>query len=220
MPRRWLAALIDLSAFLGGAVAVLVGLVRLPKLAPVARLARRRRLRRFRIEALNTSLSTLRGRLALEATALAIGVMTRNSRGPGSRLLGLRRVEVSSGACVGVRAALVRSAAYNCRKALLDWIFAPLKRRSKAQQDEMRAKRQALWAEHAALRTKYANDPAASQRAMIETYRRDGIDPSSGCVWLMPRLLATYLTDLPTLRRPLRQGFPDWLAGIAVTVQR
>lgn len=218
LPRRVLAGLIDAILFIGATAAAVTGAVLLAKVVPLERLSRRRRIRR--IGSLGPALSTPRGRLGVNAISLMLGVKYRNSRGPGSRLLGLRLVELASGESVGVRASLVRNCVWICHRELANWIFRPVPRANKARMSEFGAAQRALQAELEALRARHANDPEACQRAMLEAYRKRDVKPLYACVWILPRVLAPYVTDLPTLRRPLRQSLADCLAGTTVPVER
>lgn len=148
-------------------------------------------------------------RIALGAASAAVQVRTRNLRGPGARLLRLRRVDLVSGGPVTVRSALV--------SGLFDWawqagskrLLAPLRRRQKARID-------ALEPELEALRAQHEDDEAAHHRAIAELYARHGINPLMGC---LPGLGLACLRQAPILFSPRRQSLSEHLAGTVVIVE-
>ena len=128
-------------------------------------------------------------RLALETVGLWTGVRTRNRRSPGFRVLGLRRVEVATGGPVGVRAAAIRVVVTQGRKAVLDAVFASLRRRSAAHRRDLAPELMRLQEQH-------GDDRDALERASRELFREANVKPFSSVVWVLGRLLATYATDL------------------------
>jgi hypothetical protein len=221
--RRVLAVLIDLSALLGGLVSIVLSFVLIRKVGVLKRLSKSRppraageRVRerfpgRDRVS-VGAALSSTRGKLGMQLFALTVAVLTRNTRGLGFRLLGLRRVEVRDGGPVGVRAAIVFGVVQNARKAVLDRAFAPLKHRTDARRRELAD----LAPEVARLRREHGDDREALERATMRLYSEHGVNPLSSCAWLLPRLLAAYATDIPGLCGARRQGMADQLAGTVV----
>ena len=101
----------------------------------------------------------------------------------------------------------------NGRKALLDRIFAPVKRRADARRSE-------LAPELARLRCEHRGDRETLKSATTQFYREHNVKPLSSCAWTLPSLLATYATDVPGLCGSRRQGLADRLAGTAVVIDR
>jgi hypothetical protein len=222
--RRLLAWLIDLSVALGGVAAIVLSVAVLGKTGVLGRLGKSRpggaagkRIReRFAgrdAATVGAVLGSTRVQLGMQVFGLTMGVLTRNWRGPGFRLLGLRRVDVRSGGPVGVRTAVARGIVENGRKALLDRIFAPVKRRADARRSE-------LAPELARLRREHRGDRETLKSATTQFYREHDVKPLSSCAWALPRLLATYAADVPGLCGSRRQRLADRLAGTAVVIDR
>jgi len=222
--RRLLALLIDVSVALGGVASIVLSVVLIGKTGVPRRLSKSCPLgatgHRIRAHfagrdpaSVGATLRSTRGQLGMQLFGLTMGVLTRNWRGPGFRLLRLRRVEVRDGGPVGVRAAIVGGVVQNARNAMFDRIFAPLTDRADARR---RSEFAELAPELARLRREHSGDREALQRATMRLYSERGANPLSSCTWLLPRLLATYATDVPGLCGARRQGIADRLAGTIV----
>jgi uncharacterized RDD family membrane protein YckC len=219
--RRLLAALIDLIAFLAGLAASALSVAVLANAGVLAWLGRSRparhagrriseRLAREDVGVPGPSpLESTRGRLALYAFGLTTAVWSRNLRGPGYRVLGLRRVDALTGGPVGIRAALVRHLVEQSRSALLARILAPIKRQDQARRREATTEMRRLISEH-------TGDPQPLLTAMNE----QRIRPRSSCLWALPKLLATYATDAATLSGPDKRSLADKLARTIVTIDK
>jgi len=217
--RRLFASLINLAAILAGLVVSAVGVAALANVCVLGSLWRSRPARsaRGRISerlayadpggSRRRALESTRGRLALYAVGLTTAVWCRSWRGPGYRLLGLRRVDALTGGPVGVRAAAVRYLALQSRRALLTRIFAPITRRGQARGREAAAERRRLIREH-------PGDPEALHSAM----REHGITPLPSCLSALPQLLATLATEVATLSGPDKRALADRLARTLVAI--
>lgn len=218
--RRLLAVLIDLVATLVGLVTGGLGVVALTKTGALAWFWRsrpvrcvRRRVGRHR--ALDDpliarrTLESTRGQLALVVFGLTTAVWSRNVRGPGYRVLRLRRVDALTGGPVGVRAAIVRNLVEQLRSALIARICAPITRRGQARGRAAATEMRRLVREH-------TGDPEGLRTAMRE--RR--IRPWTSCLAALPKLLAAYATQVATLSGRERRSLADKLAGTIVIVEK
>jgi hypothetical protein len=180
--RRLLAWLIDVTVGLAGVGATAVGIALLGKAGVLGRLGRsrpagvagRRIHERFAERdpaTVGAVLGSTRVQLALQLFGLTMGVLARNRRGAGFRLLGLRRVDGQSGGQVGIRAALVRGAVEQSRRALLNRIFAPARRRTDARRSELAPGLARLLREHAGNPEALKRDDAVLSRPSRQTAR-------------------------------------------------
>jgi uncharacterized RDD family membrane protein YckC len=147
---------------------------------------------------------------ALEIAGHVTAVPTRNWRSPGWQLLGLRRVDAHTGGPVGVRSALIRDAVSAAERAL----SRPLLRRAWRRSSERTAELQPRIDE---LKRAHADDSVALQRALMELYKDEKLNPLAPCLW---GLAGTSVLRLLALWSPRRQTLPDRLAGLVVVVDR
>lgn len=213
--RRVLAGLIDGVVALAGFCSV-VGLgAALAMKAPALRRRWRSRVKQRALRDLDDrpAWGSSRMRLAFPLLWLVMGVVGRNWRGPGFRMLHLRRVDADTGGPVAVRAAVVRSVVAQGRSAVLSRLFAPLTRR---QTDRIQSHAPELKEIHA----RHRGDPEALNDALMEFYRENKLNPLASCGWILVPPLVALATDAPTLRSPLRQGLADRLAGTVVVIDR
>jgi hypothetical protein len=219
--RRLLAAVIDVVVVLAALAASALGAAAVAKSGVLGWLWRSRPARRARGHiservALDDPgvqrpqpLESTRGRLALYAFGLTTAVWCRNWRGPGYRVLRLRRVDALTGEPVGIRAALVRYLVAQSRSALLARIFAPIKRQGEARSREAAIEMRRQVREH-------SGDPEALRTAM----REQRIRPLSSCLWALPKVLATFATEAATLSGPDKRALADKLARTVVTIDK
>jgi hypothetical protein len=143
---------------------------------------------------------------AIEAILQPVSVQARNWRSPGYRVLGLRRVDARTGGPVTFRSAVIRSVATRLSGQATRSLVRPWQthhaERLKAIQTEVREVQRA-----------HGDDHEAANRAVIEIYTREGVNPLSSCV---PTLIAATAPQLPAVWSPLEQTIPERLAGIVV----
>ena len=146
--------------------------------------------------------------LALEGASVPIEVWLRNSRSPGARALGLRRVDARTGGPISVRSVLVRTAFQTVSRELRRPVNRPFERRL-AERGEL------VEAELAEVRRIHANDAKARARASLDVYKRHGFGPAAPIVRALVKVLPLYL---PAVWSPRNQTLPERAAGI-VTVR-
>lgn len=212
--RRFVASLLD-------AVVVVVAVVGTPALgfklfgsrrtvrrlgaSWIARAARRRAERGREVG------GSKRFRWALTVVFFVGGVLTRDWRGPGAWMLGVRRVDAGTGGPVELRSAVVRGVVTTAWQLIGNWLFAPV-------HDRAGARRRAIEPEIEELRREHAGDQEALNLAMMRLYEEHKVNPS--CVWVLPRMAFSLAQELPAIWSPRNQGLADRLAGTEVVVER
>ena len=147
-------------------------------------------------------------RFASWLVGAGLGVLSRNWRGPGSRLLGLRRVDAHTGGPISVRSALVDEVLFAAWGAVTRPL---LPSRVKRDRDRLVA----LRPQEKELERKYADDPQRRQRALLDFYKSNGVDPFK--VWgvaLLPGMLRSWLPAV----WPGGQRIRDRLTGTVVVI--
>lgn len=154
-------------------------------------------------------LQSTRGQRALNAVAAMLALRHRERRSPGFRILGLRRVDVSTGDPPRREQELVRNVTRSswqafCRQAL------PPKKQRLAANDHLQAQLRIA-------RERHPDDPRARHAEQARVYREHRIDPTrSSCMPVYLRIVLVGLIDLPLPWSPLKQSLPDRLAGLVV----
>jgi 60Kd inner membrane protein len=150
-------------------------------------------------------------RAALSGASAGFAVASRNWRGPGFRVVGLRRVDAQTGGIVSVRSALIGVLFDQAWQAATRPLFG-----SGAQRQRDRIS--ALGPQLTAVKRKYADDPQARQRAMMELYKTNDVNPVAGC----GRQLAGPVVSQLVLALGSRGGrtVRDRITGTGVIVDR
>ncbi len=131
-------------------------------------------------------------RAAVWGASAGLAVASRNWRSPGSRVVGLRRVDARSGGIVTVRSALIGVLFDQARQAAGRSLF-----RSRVQR--RRDRLSALGPQLAAVqRTHGARE--ARQRAMTEFYEANDVKVSTGCAWQLAGPIVSQLLLVPGSR--------------------
>jgi hypothetical protein len=115
---------------------------------------------------------------ALSGASASLAVASRNWRGPGLRVVGLRRVEARTGGIVSVRSALIGVLFDQACQTATTALF---RSRAQRQRDRVSALGPQLWA----VERKYADDPGARRRAVMEFYKANDVNPLAGWGWLL-----------------------------------
>jgi hypothetical protein len=208
--RRLLASLIDMTLLVLTTVALIVGGVAWPSIparvknrgeAAGAGAVKPRRERRL----------SARHRAFLFLATVGLGVLSRNWRGPGFRLLRLRRVDMHTGGPVAVRSAVIVQ--------VCDQLWGLSSRR--LARGPLRRQEQRSRENHEALediRRKFAADPKARKQAVDSFLEENPSISPSTLLWpLLPEALWRVLSILWVREgRTLR----DRVAGTAVVVER
>lgn len=151
----------------------------------------------------------LRYRLLMSTASLVTAVVGRNHRSLGKRKMGLRRVELRTGAQVTVRAALVHWGASTLWERLVNLVFRPVERRaaqrSRGLQEELKE-----------IRRRHPDDDHAQQMEVMRVYKERQINPLASCGWTLGRIV---VTQAPILITPRHQNIPDLIAGLVVIEQ-
>ncbi|MDQ6804627.1 MAG: RDD family protein [Actinomycetota bacterium] len=151
-----------------------------------------------------------RWRSAMWVVSIVGAVVGRNWRGPGSRILKIRRVDARTGGSVTVRSALIRFAAGEAWRLVSARFCAPWQRRAAQRLSELESALKDLQEVH-------REDSEALQRATIDFYRARDIDPLGSWLWPLPGVL---MPQVPALSSERRQTAYDWLAGTVVVRQK
>jgi hypothetical protein len=123
---------------------------------------------------------------ALSGASASLALAGRKRRGPGFRVVGLRRVDAHTGGIVTVRSALISVLFDQAWQAATGPLFASRAQRHK---DRMTAVRPQL----ETVEREYADDPAARQRAAMEAYKANDVDPIRMWGWLLARPIVSQL---------------------------
>jgi 60Kd inner membrane protein/RDD family len=143
---------------------------------------------------------------AIEAVSQPLIAQTRNWRSPGYRALGLRRVDARTGGPVTFRSAVMRSVATRLWGQATRSLVRPWQTR---QSERLKA----IQAEVREVQRAHADDQGAANRAVMEIYKRERVNPVSSCV---PSLIAATAPQLPAIWSSLNQTIPERLAGVVV----
>jgi hypothetical protein len=140
------------------------------------------------------------------AASAGLQVGARNWRSPGYRALGLRRVDVRTGGPVTVRSAIIQAAVSDLLSRTIRSLIQPWQAR--------RMERlQAIQAEMKEAQRTHAGDREAQQRALMEIFKRENVNPLTSC---LPAVLVGTLPQVTRVRSPLNQTLPERLAGTVV----
>jgi hypothetical protein len=115
---------------------------------------------------------------ALSGASAGLAVASRNWRGPGFWVVGLRRVDARTGGIVSVRSALIGVLFDQAWQAATTRLFGS---RAQRQRDRVSA----LGPQVRAVERKYADDPGARRRAVREFYKANDVNPLAGWGWLL-----------------------------------
>ncbi len=148
---------------------------------------------------------------ALAGASRGLAIAGRNWRGPGWRLLGLRRVDAYTGGIVTARSALIGVLFDQAWQAAWNPFFLP---RAKRQQTRLRA----LAPQLKAIEGEHAGDPRARQQALAAFYKSNPVNPVGSCGWALAGGLISQLTLALSARggRTIR----DRVTGTSVIVDR
>jgi RDD family len=163
-----------------------------------------------RAERIRARLESERTARTLRAFTFVLGIATRNMRGPGAVLFGLRRVDLRTHGPVSLRGALIRHYATAEWTRLTLRFVLPYERRQREQI-------QALQSQLEAIRQQHADDPQAEQRATMDLFAAHRVKPGRGC---LVGLVAGLIPQLAFIWTPRGQSIPDWLAGVVVVRDR
>lgn len=150
-------------------------------------------------------------RAALWGASAGLAVANRNWRGPGFRVVGLRRVDARTGGIVSVRSALIGVSFDQVWQVATRPLFGS---RARHQRDRVSA----LGPQLRAVERKYADDPQARQRAVMEFYKANTVSPFAGCGWQLAGPVVSQLIIALGSRggRTVR----DRITGISVVVDQ
>jgi 60Kd inner membrane protein len=140
------------------------------------------------------------------AISMGLEVGLRNWRSPGARLLGIRRVDAATGGPISIRSIVIHHFAARLLSAPFLELARPLQRREMERMQELAP----LIAE---LRREHADDQEAMERAMMEFYAENRVNPLRSCLWVPGSVLAVRGAIFLSSRG---QPLPDRLAGIVV----
>ncbi len=113
---------------------------------------------------------------ALGGAGAGLAIANRNWRSPGFRVMGLSRVDARSGGPVTVRSALIGGLFVQVRETATKDLFQSHVHGQRNRMEELAPQLREV--EH-----KYAADSQARQRAVMEFYKENSINPLAGCGW-------------------------------------
>jgi hypothetical protein len=154
---------------------------------------------------LERPLST-RTRMLFEVPGLALKLDGRNGRSIGSRMVGIRRVDLATGGPVTLRSALIQQGVARVSAAAARRITRPVVDRSGRRMAEVEP-------ELAELRRAHRDDTAALNEAMMDVYREHDINPLDSFLSLLVPA-AAHVALVLTSRR--RQSLADRFAGVVL----
>jgi hypothetical protein len=148
-------------------------------------------------------------RAALWGASTGLSVASRNWRGPGFRVVGLRRVDAQTGGIVSVRSALIGALFDQARQTATRPLF---RSRVLRQRDRMTA----LGPQLRAVQRTYPGDPQARKRAMMEFYKANDASPLAG--WQLAGPIGSQMIVALGSRRG--RTVRDLITGTSVIVDR
>lgn len=117
-------------------------------------------------------------RAVLWGASAGVAVAGRNWRGPGFRVVGLRRVDAKTGGIVSVRSALIGAVFDQAWQGATKRLFGS---RTRRKQERLAA----LLPQLKEIQRAHAADPDAARRAVKELYNANDVNPFAGCGWLL-----------------------------------
>lgn len=150
-------------------------------------------------------------RAAIAGAAVGLGVAGRNWRGPGFRIVGLRRVDARTGGPVSVRSGLIGVLFTQARSGVTKPLLRAGSDRERHRIDQLAPKLREIERLHAA-------DRQAHQRAVRELYETNDVSVLAGCMWPLARLIALQLVQGVAIRD--RRTIYDRVTGTIVVIDR
>jgi hypothetical protein len=114
--------------------------------------------------------------VALWGAGAGLAAVGRNWRGPGFRVVGLRRVDARTGGPVGVRSVLIGVLFDLARQSAARPLFRARARRERHRRRELAPKLNEIERKHVANRQ-------ARRRAVREFHKENKVNPVAGCGW-------------------------------------
>jgi uncharacterized RDD family membrane protein YckC len=212
MSRRFVASLIDAFLVIGALIGLIAAAVGAVKMIG----DRRPKLGFSRATRAQSNFAESRSMmLSLNAFSLALEVLTRNWRTPGSKITGIRLADADTGEPVNMHQAIIRAAVRMAWRLLTRRLAAPLKQPVHPQSEDLQAGMEALRSEH-------EGDPEGLNQALMAYHREHAVRVSclKTLAPVLIRLPLGALIDAPALFSPMNQGLADMLAGTAIIVDR
>jgi hypothetical protein len=150
----------------------------------------------------------------LPVIVFAASVLTKERRGAGFRLLGLRLVDARTGRDVSRRQELVRAGTRQAWKLLCRRLIPAPKAQASPTHEKVRSEMEAA-------RRRFANDQEALQREVMRIYQEKKVEPvRASFLPVLRRFPLIAAMDLPMFWSPLKQSLPDRLAGTVIVRNR
>jgi uncharacterized RDD family membrane protein YckC len=198
--RRAVAQVIDLSvgaAFVGAVIAVGFAVLKAPIRIP----------RWLREKAKGWKPISWRTQMLVAVPLGASALQTRNRRSIGSRVMGLRHVQLQTGGPISVRSAVIQSLASRALREMRRVLVQPMVVKGGKRVRDLKPQVLDLQRQH-------AGDKAALEQAMVKLYREQGFNPLTPMAWSILPIFASEI--IPVLVTPRRQTIPDLAAGVVV----
>lgn len=150
-------------------------------------------------------------RAALSGASAGLAVAHRNSRSPGFRVVGLRRVDARTGGPMSVRSGSIGVLFDQTQQALTRPLFRFRADRERARMNELAPKLKEI--EHS-----YATDRQARERALAGFYEANEVNPFAGCAWIVAGPILSKLVLAVAIRN--RRTTYDRVTGTIVLRDR
>lgn len=151
------------------------------------------------------------GSAALWSAGAGLAVAYRNWRSPGFRVLGLRRVDASTGGPVSIRSVMIGMLFDQARQAATKPLFGSRAERQRDRMAELQPKLKEI-------EQTYATDRQARHRAVMEFYEANEVKPFAGCGWQVAGPILSQLVLAITIRN--RRTIYDRVTGTIVIRDR
>ena len=133
-------------------------------------------------------------------------IQSRNWRGPGDRLMQIRRVDRKTSGPVTVRSALIQYAVTEVWNGVTGELLRPVERRTFERGQELDR--------HVREIKRSGDDLQARRQAIMKLlYRESDVNPLRSCGWRVAGALAL---QIPMLWSPSKQSVPERIAGVIV----
>jgi hypothetical protein len=151
----------------------------------------------------STALESKRVKRGIDVASFLASVGLRNTRGPGMKVMHLRRADARTGGPVTLRSAIIGQVCHWAWGRISPRLWRPRWERHQARMHDLQTELQELRRQHP--------DDKEAEAAFYSSHKN--VIPKGCCVWIV---LSHAVQTLPMLFTPRRQTFWDWVAGIVV----
>jgi hypothetical protein len=153
-------------------------------------------------------------KLIVHIAMFAVSVRTRERRSPGSRILGLRRVDARTGRDVSRTQEVIRSGARQGWRFLCRQLIRTPKARASPEWEKLKSDLEAA-------RHRHADDQEALQHEVMHIYQENKARPVRvAYLPVLARVALVSVVDLPLVWSERKQSILDRLAGTMIVLDR